>query len=312
MQSKVATEFSEYYTLATDFYEYGWGASFHFCRFAQGEGFREAVTRHEHYLAHIMGLREGMKVLDVGCGIGGPAREIAKFAVVEIVGVNNYEYQVSRARKLSAVNKGVAQQLSFATEDFTQLSSPPDSFDAVYGIEATAHAHSLEAAYREIYRVLKPGGVFGLYEWLMTDRYDDDNPQHRTLRRGIEQGDGIPQMVTIAEAVRAIKAAGFILELHEDLAERPDASARPWYYPLDGDFRMARNVGDVFMIARMTQWGKIFLRNMIGGFEKVGLAHKGSGKTVDTLNEAADCLVAGGKQKLFTPMYLMVARKPRD
>ena len=49
------------------------------------------------------------------------------------------------------------------------MSFPDNSFDAVYAIEATVHAPKLEGVYGEIFRVLKPGGVFGVYEWLMTD-----------------------------------------------------------------------------------------------------------------------------------------------
>jgi hypothetical protein len=47
----------------TDFYEYGWGQSFHFCRFHKGESFDKAIARHEHYLAAKLGLRPGMEVL---------------------------------------------------------------------------------------------------------------------------------------------------------------------------------------------------------------------------------------------------------
>ncbi|KAJ1936007.1 hypothetical protein EC988_008317, partial [Linderina pennispora] len=39
-----------YYNLATDFYEYGWGESFHFARKAIGETLRESIRRHEHIL----------------------------------------------------------------------------------------------------------------------------------------------------------------------------------------------------------------------------------------------------------------------
>ncbi|GME83147.1 unnamed protein product [Ambrosiozyma monospora] len=48
-----------YYNLSTDFYEYGWGSSFHFSKYYRGEAFRQATARHEHYLAHMMGLRPG-------------------------------------------------------------------------------------------------------------------------------------------------------------------------------------------------------------------------------------------------------------
>ena len=190
------------------------------------------------------------------------------------------------------------------------MSFPPDSFDAVYAIEATVHAPSLEGVYSQIFRVLKPGGVFGVYEWLMTDAYDNSNPHHREIRLGIEQGDGISNMVRVSEGLAAIKAAGFELELHEDLADRKDP--KPWYYPLDGDLRMVSSLGDLVAIARMTRLGRWAAHGVVGALERIGLAPRGTKKTADSLALAADSLVAGGKEKLFTPMYLMVARKPMN
>jgi len=106
-----------YYNLATDFYEYGWGQSFHFCRFAYGEPFFQAIARHEHYLAHMMGLREGMRVLDVGCGVGGPAREIVKFSGCNVVGLNNNDYQIQRATRY-AEKEGLSHKLKYTKGDF--------------------------------------------------------------------------------------------------------------------------------------------------------------------------------------------------
>lgn len=48
----------------------GWGGSFHFARYYPGEEFFRAIARHEHYLAANTGIKKGMKVLDVGCGVG--------------------------------------------------------------------------------------------------------------------------------------------------------------------------------------------------------------------------------------------------
>jgi len=188
------------------------------------------------------------------------------------------------------------------------MAFPENSFDAVYAIEATVHAPSLDAVYSQIYRVLKPGGVFGVYEWLMTDKYDNENPHHREIRLGIEQGDGISNMVKTSEGLQAIKAAGFELGMAEDLADRQDA--RPWYYPLDGDLTMAGSLGDLVTIFRMTRLGRFLAHGAVGGLERIGLAPAGTKKTADSLGRAADALVAGGKEKLFTPMFLMVARKP--
>ena len=188
------------------------------------------------------------------------------------------------------------------------MSFPPNTFDAVYAIEATVHAPSLEGVYSQIFRVLRPGGVFGVYEWLMTNAYNNDNINHREIRLGIEQGNGISNMVRISEGLQAVRAAGFELEFHEDLAERPDAT--PWYYPLAGDFSMMGRISDVFTIGRMTKVGRGAVHRFVGLLEALRMAPKGTQKTADSLAVGADCLVAGGQEKLFTPMYLIIARKP--
>ncbi|KAF2500221.1 hypothetical protein BU16DRAFT_614008 [Lophium mytilinum] len=308
-RDEYATLTRHYYNLATDLYEYGWGQSFHFCRFAYGEPFGQAIARHEHYLAHVMGLRDNMRVLDVGCGVGGPAREMVKFSGCNVIGLNNNDYQIERATQYAA-KEGLSDKLKFTKGDFMQMSFPENSFDAVYAIEATVHAPSLEGIYSQIFRVLKPGGVFGVYEWLMTENYDNDNPRHREIRLGIEQGDGISNMEKISVAIDAIKAAGFEMEMHEDLADRDDPM--PWYWPIAGDLKYMSSLMDFPTVVRMTKIGRSIVHKFVGGLEMIGIAPRGTQKTADSLAVAADCLVAGGKEKLFTPMYLMVARKPLD
>ena len=255
----------------------------------------------------MMHLPDNAKVLDVGCGVGGPAREITKFSGANITGLNNNDYQIERATRYAA-REGLSHKLDFVKGDFMQMGFKDETFDAVYAIEATVHAPSLEGVYGQIFRVLKPGGVFGVYEWLMTENYDNSNQTHREIRLGIEQGDGISNMVKISEALAAMKAVGFELEFHEDLAERPDAI--PWYWPLAGDFRYMATVFDLFTVARMTRLGRSAIHRFVGVLEMVGVAPKGTQKTADSLAVAADNIVLGGKLKLFTPMYLMVARKP--
>lgn len=76
-----------YYELATQFYEWGWGQSFHFAYQLKNETFAEAIRRHEYYLAGRLGVSSGEKVLDCGCGVGGPMRNIAKFSNATITGV---------------------------------------------------------------------------------------------------------------------------------------------------------------------------------------------------------------------------------
>ena len=58
-----------------------------------------------------------MEVLDVGCGVGGPAREIARFTGCNVTGVNNNGYQITRATRY-AQKTGMDSQVSFFKGDF--------------------------------------------------------------------------------------------------------------------------------------------------------------------------------------------------
>lgn len=296
-----------YYNLVTDFYEYGWGSSFHFCRFYKGEPFRQAIARHEHYLALKMGINENMKVLDVGCGVGGPAREISTFTGCQVVGLNNNDYQVERAN-FAASKCGLADKVHFVKGDFMQMDFEPESFDAVYAIEATVHAPVLEGVYSEIYKVLKPGGVFGVYEWVMTDKYDETNEEHRKIAYGIEVGDGIPKMYKKEVADKALKNVGFEIIYEKDLADNNDEI--PWWYPLSGEWKYVQSLSDVCTFIRTSNLGRKVTTLAVGTLEKLGLVPKDSVKVTEALEDAAVYLVKGGEEKLFTPMMLYIARKP--
>lgn len=170
------------------------------------------------------------------------------------------------------------------------------------------HAPSLQGVYEQIYRVLKPGGTFGVYEWVMTDNYDDSDSHHRDIRLGIERGNAIANMRTRQHALEAIKAAGFTVVFEEDIAARPDAT--PWYAPLAGEFRPGSSLWERMMSLRLTWIGKMAMGTLLSVLERVKMAPPGTVETTNELLRGADALVAGGREGLFTPMYLMVTRKP--
>ncbi|KAF8652370.1 hypothetical protein AX16_004398 [Volvariella volvacea WC 439] len=298
-----------YYDGATDLYEFGWAQSFHFSRFYKGEAFLASLARHEHYLAAQMVLRPGMRVLDVGCGVGGPAREIARFSDCQVIGLNNNDFQIQRARRYTR-QAGLEGQVTFVKGDFMKLSEQfgENYFDAVYAIEATVHAPTWEGVYGEIFKVLKPGGVFGVYEWCMTDSWDPSIPEHKELAHQIELGNGIPEMRPLRLARQALKTVGFQIEHEEDLAERPDPV--PWYYPLEGDIRKAQTFWDYLTVWRMSWSGRLISHNALWLMEMMGIVPKGTYDVSETLKVAMHALVKGGQTKLFTPMYLVVSRKP--
>nr|GMD39792.1 Cycloartenol-C-24-methyltransferase [Ipomoea batatas] len=183
---------NKYYDLATSFYEYGWGESFHFAPRWKGESLQESIKRHEHFIALQLGLRPGQKVLDVGCGIGGPLREIARFSGAFVTGVNNNEYQIARGKA-----------------DFMKMPFPVNSFDAIFAIEATCHAPNVLDCYTEIYRVLKPGQYFAASDWCVTDSFNPNNIEHQRIKNEVELGNGLPDIRSTGECIEALKLAGF-------------------------------------------------------------------------------------------------------
>ncbi len=292
---------NDYYDLATDFYEYGWGQSFHFAPLCDGEPLKQALSRHQHYLCEQLRMRPTMRVLDVGCGVGGPMRNIARRSGAQIVGVNNNAYQIERGRKHTAKAR-LGNSCSFVLADFMALPFDDDSHDCIYAIEATCHAPDRTELFRELSRVLVPGGRFASYEWCMTDGYDPNSAEHRRMKRGIETGNGLPDLLPTAEVLEAVAEAGFELVHHEDRAAAADL-ATPWYHPLRADYSSLRGI-------LRSPAGRKLTSAALRGLERTRLAAKGTAAVNEMLSRGADALVEAGETGIFTPMYFFVARKP--
>jgi sterol 24-C-methyltransferase len=291
---------NNYYDVVTDFYEHGWGESFHFAARARGESFDASLARAEHYVALRLSLRPGMKVLDVGCGVGGPMRSIARFSGATVEGVNNNDYQLERVESHNA-RAGLSDLCSAFKGDFMSLRVPDGSYDAAYAIEAICHAPDKAAAFREIHRVLKPGSLFACYEWCLTDRYDPANPDHQRIKSEIETGDGLPDIASIAQTLEALRRSGFELLDSFDAAERSDPETR-WYLPLVGEI-------EGLSMLRRGRLGRRLARRTIGVLERLGVAPKGAKEVSLMLGRAAEGLIAGGETGIFTPSFFFVARR---
>jgi sterol 24-C-methyltransferase len=295
------TMVNHFYDLVTDFYEYGWGQSFHFAPRYQGEEFHASIARHQHYLALKLGLARGMKTLDVGCGVGGPMRSIARFSGATVVGINNNAYQIDRGTEHNRT-AGLARLCSFVKGDFMKMPEKSESYDAAYAVEATVHAPDKSGVFGEVFRVLKPGSLFAGYDWCMTDAYDPQNPEHVTIRKEIEAGNGIPELPTFQPVNDALTKVGFQILETQDVALNADP-ATPWYQPLAGR-------GYSLQELRQKPLGRKLTNLAVGMLERLNVAPKGSQDVSAFLMRAADALVQGGELGIFTPMYFFLARKP--
>ena len=291
----------DYYDLVTSFYEYGWGDSFHFAPLYRDKSFLESIRLHETYLADRLDIRPGMGVLDIGCGIGGPLVAIAQHTGAAIVGLNNNEAQVEKARaKAAAAN--LAQPADFIPCDYMRIDAPDGSFDRAYAIESMPHATSKAAAFAEVWRILKPGGLFASYDWCVTSKLNPANADHAFIKSEIMLGNALPDISLPREIDRTLEEAGFEILMNDDLAETIRTGV-PWYKSLGAQkFTPAEFL--------KTPVGRRVTSGLLWLFERIGLAPKGAHHVATILNRGADGLTRGGQLDIFTPMYFTLARKP--
>src|SRR5437764_642945 len=122
--------------------------------------------------------------------------------------------------------------------NYTKMPAPDQSYDAVYAIEATCHAPDKAKLFTELFRVMKDGAEFAGYEWCLTKKYDKNNPEHRAIKKGIEEGDALPDIWYEADVVDALKQAGFEVLDSRDLAPTADRET-PWELALSQPFSMS-------------------------------------------------------------------------
>lgn len=151
--------------------EFYWGEHIHLGHYGsppQRKDFLVAKSDFVHEMVHWAGLDKlpaGTTVLDVGCGIGGSSRILAKDYGFAVTGITISPQQVQRAQELTANGLDV----KFQVDDAMALSFSDASFDVVWSIEAGPHMPDKAVFAKELMRVLKPGGVLVVADWNQRD-----------------------------------------------------------------------------------------------------------------------------------------------
>ena len=116
----------------------------------------------------IDGSKEDLQILDVGCGIGGTSRYLAKaLPKSNVVGITLSEAQQERATSLAKERK--IPNAAFQVMDALNMTFPDNSFDVVWGCESGEHMPDKEKYIQEMTRVLRPGGKLVVATWCQRD-----------------------------------------------------------------------------------------------------------------------------------------------
>jgi ubiquinone/menaquinone biosynthesis C-methylase UbiE len=167
-------------------------------------------------LARLAGIAADMSVLDIGSGIGGPARFLAATYGCQITGVDLSEPFVDAARYLTE-RTGQSGQVSFQTASALELPFDDGRFDVALLQHVAMNISDRARLYREILRVLKSGGKFATFDVVLNS--GDPHypvPWARTPATSF--------LLTAAATREAIEAAGFRMLAWQDDSE----AAKAW------------------------------------------------------------------------------------
>lgn len=130
----------------------------------QHVGWRAATVE----LARDLDLHSGLSVLDVGSGLGGPARYFAERYGCKVAGVDLTAECVQVASSLSQ-RCGLSHRVSFVRGSAHALPFPSGHFDVVTLMHVGMNIFNKAAAFGEVRRVLKPGGNFAVFDVMRLD-----------------------------------------------------------------------------------------------------------------------------------------------
>ena len=165
----VATSYDEW--TQDGILEFYWGEHIHLGHYGsppRQKDFRQAKFDFVHEMVRWGGLDKcapGTTLLDVGCGIGGSSRVLAKDYGFDVTAVTISPGQVERATQLTPAELSA----KFLVDDAMALSFPDESFDVVWSLEAGPHMPDKAVFAQELLRVLKPGGLLVVGDWNQRD-----------------------------------------------------------------------------------------------------------------------------------------------
>jgi SAM-dependent methyltransferase len=180
-------------------------------------------------LASVAGMKAGDRVLDMGSGLGGPARVFASEFGCDVTGIDLTPEFVRDATLLTE-RCGLAEKVRFDVGSALAMPYADASFDVVVTEHAVMNIEDRAGFYREAFRVLKPGGAFAFFDTLRGTGAEPTYPLPWA------QSPEISFLLTASETRAAIAAAGIVEEEWRDLP--------PWRPPqFDGPLSPATVLG---------------------------------------------------------------------
>ena len=283
-----------YYEVLAPIIESWNGRSFHFASpVRKGQSRDDALRALHRSFAQWLQLRVGQRCLDIGCGHGAVMRDIARYSGSEMVGITIGKGEVERANQLNIEN-GIHKLCRVYEGDCHKLPFHDESFDSAYAIYSLKYFSDLRAPIAEAARILKPGGLFMIYDIIKTDLFDPDDAEHLAMTELFEFRCGMPSLHTSTEMAEVGAEFGLRVAAEFDASE-----GMPWYHYL-----VDSRLYNLLALSRFGSWSNKMA-------ERLGLAPRGFAEFSEnflsgTVKSIAEC----GRKGILSGSHVLVLQKP--
>jgi tocopherol O-methyltransferase len=222
---------ADYYNVTQLHYENWWGLkknySLHYGIWEDGiKTAGEAIANTNRIMMELSGITEKDAVLDAGCGVGGAAIYISSTKNARVTGITLSEKQLAFANSL-AIEKKLADKVSFHVMDYTQTDFADESFDVVWACESMTHAADKEAFIKEAYRLLKKGGRLVVCDFFL--KADDQEDKQSWIKKWMHTWF-IDDLVSGKLFTEQLDRHGFRIKQQLDYTGQIHKTAKKLYY----------------------------------------------------------------------------------
>ncbi|MER7697068.1 cyclopropane-fatty-acyl-phospholipid synthase family protein [Streptomyces sp. NPDC096095] len=223
---------SHHYDVGNDFYALVLGPSMVYsCAYWQDGGTLEDAQRDKlDLVCRKLGLKEGDRLLDVGCGWGSMAMHAARAYGAQVTGITLSQEQAAHARKRIA-EEGLTDRIEIRVQDYRDVCDGP--YDAISSIGMAEHVGSVR--YREyaddLYALLKPGGRLLNHQIARRPEGDEDAYRIDAFIDAYVFPDG--ELAPLGRTLATLEEAGFEARDVEALREHYALTLRRWVANLE-------------------------------------------------------------------------------
>ncbi len=168
-------------------------------------------THSTDVLADLAGIAQGQRILDLGCGLGGPALHLAESRKCQVTGLDLVETNVLEANSRAAA-RGLDQRAGFQIGDAADMAFEDGTFDVVWGQDAWCHVPDKAALIAECARVLTSDGTIAFTDWLQTSDMD------AVQLADVHDATVSTNMATMESYRGLLQGCGFTVRVSEDIS----------------------------------------------------------------------------------------------